>query len=203
MSHADAPAVDRCSVWDNTGCVGTEACQPRCPRFFDKHGEPLLVRPYRDEWFEDLLDMYGTFSSQTMGLPPKRRDATADWISALVRDGWNLVVLDGGDIVGHTAVTPVDDPAPELVVFVRDDYQDRGIGTELLRHVIAHAAARGHDALTLEVSAANRAAIAVYKRLGFEIVENRQQQYTMRLSLTDPIATQVQRPPAARSASAN
>lgn len=203
MSHSADPAVDRPSAWDPAACTGADTCPPRCPRFLDKPGEPLLVGVYSDELFEDVLDMYESFSSQTMGLPPATRAERIDWLTMLTDNGRNLLVHDGNRVVGHAAVVPEDNPEPELVVFVRDDYQNRGVGTELLKHVIAHTAEAGHEALTLEVTTDNRPAVAVYSTLGFTVVETRWGQYTMRLPLSTPVAIEVRRPPAARSTGVN
>lgn len=75
-------------------------------------------------------------------------------------------------VVGHAVYTPTDDPEPELALFVHQDYQGRGLGTELCRHVVAAATAADRDALVLDVEASNRTAVGVYERLGFERVED-------------------------------
>jgi len=94
------------------------------------------------------------------------------------------------------AVT-TDAETPELAVFVHPDAQDRGVGTELCRHVIANAAAAGRDGIELHVETGNRPARSVYRTVGFEVVERRGD-LRMRLDLDRPVATEVRWPPLAR-----
>lgn len=88
----------------------------------------------------------------TMGLPLEHRDDCERWIDRLASDGWNLIATGGDEVVGHVAVVPADAADPEFVVFVRPDFQNRGIGAELLDHVVVRADDRDHDELNLTVS---------------------------------------------------
>lgn len=190
----------RCGFWDNSACTGTPHCPPRCPRFVDTAGVPLLVRPYEDRDFDSLVDMYERLdpSSSTMGVPPHDRDGIVQWLDGLIDGGWNLLACDGDRVVGHVGVTPAQAPDPEFVIFVDDDYQHRGIGTELLKHVVATADDRDHDALRLTVTRDNRRAIDVYRNVAFDVTAREPMAIAMRLSLHDPVADRVQRPPAER-----
>ncbi|WP_226481095.1 GNAT family N-acetyltransferase [Natrinema amylolyticum] len=191
---------DRCSYWDNDECVGTARCPPRCPRFTDERGVPSLVRPYRTDDFEALAAMYEDFdeSVATMGLPPFTRSRIEDWITELTSDGWNLVAVSSDRIVGHLAVTPASALDPEFVVFVHTDFQNRGIGEELLKQLVAYADAGGHEALRLTVANENQRAISVYENIGFETVDQSALNTEMQLSLERPLTDRVQRPPADR-----
>jgi len=62
----------------------------------------------------------------------------------------------------------VDDETPELSMAVLPGYRGQGIGSDLLRHLIA-AAQRQYPALSLSVSSENPA-VRLYQRLGFEII---------------------------------
>ncbi len=84
------------------------------------------------------------------------------------------------------------------MIFVDDDYQHRGIGTELLKHVVATAGDRDHGALRLTVTRDNRRAIDVYRNVAFDVTAREPMAIAMRLSLDDPVADRVQRPPAER-----
>ncbi len=200
MSARQADSKTVCNVWDNSDCEGTPLCPPRCPRFTDSEGVPLLIRPYRDEDRESLVTMYDEIDSysRTMGLPPTTVPQIEDWLDKLADDGWNLVAVDD-EVVGHVGVAPADATDPKFVIFVHSEHQDRGIGTELVKHVIAYAEDRGHDAVTLEVSKGNRRAISVYENVGFCVEERLRSDLEMELSLADPVAERVQRPPAYRS----
>ncbi|WP_435183930.1 GNAT family N-acetyltransferase [Halobellus sp. EA9] len=189
-----------CRYWNPSECTGTAMCPPRCPRFVDGEAVPLLVRPYEEADFDALVEMYEDIdaTNRTMGLPPGSRTRIEEWLIRLTDEGWNLVADDDGRIVGHVGVVPAGTDEPQFVIFVHDDYQNRGVGSELIRHLIAYAEDRGHDALRLDVAKGNRRAISVYRNVDFEVTERTQSNLSMHLSLDEPIAEEVQRPPAER-----
>lgn len=188
-------------AWDNGSCEGTPLCPPRCPRFTDGDGYPMLVRPYEARDFDPLKQMYASLDghSRTMGLPPSTEPKLEAWLEGLVDSGWNLLALDGDRVAGHVAVVPAASADPEFVIFVHQDYQSRGVGTELVSQMIAHADERAHSELTLEVSTGNRQAISVYQNVGFDVVERQLMDLSMALDLQDPIVDEVRQPPAARN----
>ena len=59
------------------------------------------------------------------------------------------------------------DEAELLTIAVRPEARGRGLGSALLRDVLAAAAARGAGRMVLEVAADNAAALALYRREGF------------------------------------
>lgn len=186
-----------CPVWDNTECVGTPYCPPRCPRFFDRTNAPLLVQPLQESDWDDLIAMYESIESSTLGLPPATREQLEDWLEYLQNHAWNSVARDGEQLIGHAGFSSEEDHTPEFVVFVHNEYHSRGIGTELVKQVIAHAADEGNEGLELTVAPQNQQGISVYTNLGFEIVE-RDKEIQMRLLLDGSIAETVQLPPAKR-----
>ncbi|QSW97688.1 GNAT family N-acetyltransferase [Haloterrigena alkaliphila] len=190
--------ANACTGWDNTGCEGTEYCPPRCPRFVDRQGTALLIRPYDPDRYDALVAMYESIQTSTMGLPPSRRETLERWIHGLAADGWNLLATLGDDVVGHVAVVPADATDPEFVIFVHPEFQDRGIGTELLQQVVAYADDRNYDELNLNVSREQRRAIAVYEKVGFDVTATNQMDLEMRLPLADERVAAVQKPPATR-----
>lgn len=192
-------SVTACTGWDNGDCVGTTDCPPRCPRFFDNHGLPILVRPYEEDDLEDLIAMYDRFESAlTSGVPLESRSSIERWLRTLTADGWNLIATDSDRVIGHVAIAPADADEPELVIFVDEAYQGRGIGSELMHQLIAYAAAHDHTALQLFVEQRNETAIAVYRNTSFDIAGEQFGTIAMRLSLDQPIAEAVRRPPAER-----
>ncbi len=202
-SRRGTHVTERCTPWDPTDCAGTVGCPPRCPRFVDRRGVALLVEPLSERHLAGLVSMYEGYSDRhrSMGLPPRSRPAIESWLAELREHGSNFLARDGDRIVGHAAYTPTTDEEPEFVVFVDPDYHDRGIGTELCRQLVAHAAEGGYEALTLDVDAANRRAIRVYDRVGFELVDRRSADVRMRLPFDGPVADAVRRPPAERPSS--
>lgn len=195
---------DTCPAWNPATCEGAAGCPPRCPRFVDKRGTHLLVEPASAADLEAIAAMYDDYPDQhrSMGLPPVLTEQIHEWLETLFEIGVNFIARDGDRVVGHAAYAPADSDEPEFVVYVDPDYHSRGIGTELTRHAIAYAAEAGHDALTLDVDAANEPAVHVYHKMGFETVRRNGGDLEMRLSFEEPIAERVRLPPAQRGAHA-
>ncbi|GAB7011159.1 GNAT family N-acetyltransferase [Halorubrum trueperi] len=137
-------------------------------------------------------------TSRTLGLLPSSNERRKEGLDHLTTDGWNLVAIHRNRIVGHVSAVPSDTDKYQFVVFVHQDYQNRGIGTELLKQLIAYADDRGEEALTLTVATGSRRAIHVYDNRGFDVIDRLESELAMRHSLEDPIVTQVQLPPAKR-----
>ncbi len=196
-TDTDEARAHACLAWRNMECSGTPYCQPRCPRYFDRTGTPILIQPPASSDWEPLAGMYETIESSTMGLPPVTRRQLVDWLDTLRERGWNLIAREGEQIVGHVSVSPAEEVTPEFVLFVHDDYQGRGIGTELVKQVIAYATTKEHEELRLTVSSRNRKAISVYTNVGFETT-SQGAELSMRFPLDHPNAETVKLPPADR-----
>lgn len=198
MSSQDSGSS--CSVWDPASCVGTAECPPRCPRFIDKYGEPILIRPFGDGDRAALISFYDEYpdTHRSMLLPPRGRTAVTAWLDRLLERGRNLLAFHNGRLVGHALYSPREATQSELLVFVDEDYHSRGIGTELCQQAIAYAAADGHEAMELRVERGNTTALGVYGRLGFQIVEEHGDNIEMRLDIDGQRTRQVQAPPAER-----
>ena len=63
-------------------------------------------------------------------------------------------------------------------VALRPTYRNKGLGTALMRHVMAEARRLGATRATLEVRASNIGARRLYERLGFYVSGNRRNYYT-------------------------
>ncbi|HVQ94066.1 MAG TPA: ribosomal protein S18-alanine N-acetyltransferase [Mycobacteriales bacterium] len=73
----------------------------------------------------------------------------------------------GERFVGYGGLGVIADEAHVLVLGVRKDQQRRGVGTALLRDLLAAAADRGAGTVLLDVRADNPAAQRLYARHGF------------------------------------
>jgi len=73
----------------------------------------------------------------------------------------------------------VDGHTPELTIALKRKYRDRGIGTGLMREMLAFAREKGYKAISLSVDTRNRAT-DLYIREGFEIVERQEYSMTMK-----------------------
>lgn len=64
-----------------------------------------------------------------------------------------------------------------LSIATHPDYRGRGVGTQMLDHVLGVASAAGCSLATLEVRRGNKPAIAMYERAGFKTVHVRARYY--------------------------
>jgi len=193
-------ASNVCNIWDNSECEGTQDCPPRCPRFFDKKEEPMIVREFTSSDYDSLMKMYASLEvdDQTMGVPPQKKEALERWLDHILSEGWSLVANHNDRIVGHAVVTPKSKEEPEFVIFVHREYRDRGIGTELVKQVLAHTESMDYRSVVLDVARTNKRAINVYENIGFDIVSESKMHKQMQMPLHEPDIHAFQRPPAKR-----
>jgi ribosomal protein S18 acetylase RimI-like enzyme len=120
---------------------------------------------------EALVTMYDSFDSadRAQGIPPSNEPAVRDWIDRLlVEDAVNVLAWDGGRVAGHAVLVPDQEESYELAIFVHQDYQGAGIGTELIRALLGAGQADGIERVWLTVERWNSAAVSLYRGVGFE-----------------------------------
>lgn len=78
----------------------------------------------------------------------------------------------------------VDAQTPSLAIALFKAYRGLGIGTELMRAMLSTLAERGFGQASLSVQKANYA-VKLYKSLGFEVVEENDEEYIMVKELAD------------------
>lgn len=88
-----------------------------------------------------------------------------------------LVLEDAGRLCGFAALLVVLPEAELTSIVVRHGDQGRGLGQALLGRVRREAASLGCGKLSLEVSAANAAALRFYESAGFKAVGRRPKYY--------------------------
>jgi ribosomal-protein-alanine N-acetyltransferase len=81
-------------------------------------------------------------------------------------------------VAGFCAFWRVFDEVHINNVAIRPRFRAQGIGTALLRHVLAEARQLGARRVTLEVRASNERARRLYERLGFYVAGVRRNYYT-------------------------
>ena len=141
--------------------------------FTDKEGREIDIRPYEDgdedETFEAVVAMYADFdpADRAQGIPPATEPRVREWVENLL-DGLNVVAWHDDRAVGHATLVP-DEDAYELAIFVHQDYQRAGIGSNLIRGLLGHGRANGVEKVWLTVERWNHAAVSLYESVGFEI----------------------------------
>ena len=88
-----------------------------------------------------------------------------------------LVALDGETVAGYVGSQTVMDETDMMNIAVHPDFRRQGVARALILALIGELKKRGSRCLTLEVRASNEAAIALYKKHGFEEVGRRKNYY--------------------------
>ena len=86
---------------------------------------------------------------------------------------WVRIINDYGHI---------DDETPSLAIALYKEYRGMGIGTALLQELLAFLKAQGYSRVSLSVQKANQA-VNLYRRAGFEVYLDREEDYVMAVSL--------------------
>ena len=84
---------------------------------------------------------------------------------------------DRGEIVGYGCISCVFDTADLYNIAVAPEYRRTGLGTSILRRLIASAKARGVEKMFLEVRPSNTSANRLYQSEGFFEISVRKKYY--------------------------
>ena len=72
----------------------------------------------------------------------------------------------------------VDDETPSLAISLYKEYRGLGIGTAMMKEILALLKSHGYKQVSLSVQKANYAA-KMYQKIGFEIVRESEEEYIM------------------------
>ena len=86
---------------------------------------------------------------------------------------WTRIMHDYGNI---------DDKTPSFAISLYKEYRGHGIGTRLMRDMLDKLRERGYEQASLAVQKANYA-VKMYKNVGFEIIDENDEEYIMRIRL--------------------
>lgn len=91
-----------------------------------------------------------------------------------------LVVVrrPGDEVVAYIVYWHIRGDVQVNNIAVRPDCRGLGLGEAMMRCAIAKVRAAGAEFMTLEVRPSNTAALALYKKLGFEVLGTRKNYYT-------------------------
>ena len=148
--------------------------------FTAKDGRKVKFRPEQPGDTEMLWRMFSTLSKESASnlLPPFTRERVEGWTSDIDYDEVLAIVAVVADrnknrIIGSASLKFNPQEAlkhkAELGLTVHDAYQNMGIGTALLNHLIDVARMKKLTKIWLQVSADNDRAIYLYKKAGFTI----------------------------------
>jgi ribosomal protein S18 acetylase RimI-like enzyme len=130
--------------------------------------EPFL----RDLIVSHIAAELGAFSwpePMRTHLPRIQHDARRQSIAAGFPTAAEHVVLIDGEPAGWMVVAEVEGEVRLVEIMIASFYRGRGVGTELIRGILARAA-EDRKPVCLSVEAMNTGAIRLYERLGFKPV---------------------------------
>ena len=115
-----------------------------------------------------------------------------EWIREFDGKGSILLVAEGGGkIVGqadaHGGRPPKESHVGTIGIAIRDGYRDVGLGRAMIERLFEWMRDRQFRKACLQVFSTNTRAIALYKKLGFEIEGVRKSQYRIRGQWVDDI----------------
>jgi len=149
--------------------------------FTAKNGKKVVFRPKQSGDTEMLWKMFSTLSEKSLSnlVPPFTRERIESWTSNINYDEVLTIVAvikekNEQQIVGSASLkfNPQEETSKhkaELSITVHDDYQNMGLGTAMLKHLLDIARKKKLRKVWLLVSTDNDRAIHVYKKAGFEI----------------------------------
>ena len=131
----------------------------------------MRVRALAEADLEPALDLFEEVVAEGRWLanepPVDRREVAARWRD-LIRTGEGTILIaeDGGPPAGVAAMVGL--ASPELGMLVRSTRRGQGVGDALVRACVAWAEGRGAREVVLHVFPHNTAAIALYRKHGFQ-----------------------------------
>ena len=105
----------------------------------------LEVKTFHDPWSERALELF------------------------LTDGGFCVACLENDELCAYCTVTTVLDEAQIINVATDEKFKRQGCARRVINRVLDECISRGISYISLEVRESNEAAIALYKKLGFEI----------------------------------
>lgn len=148
-----------------------------------KDGRTCLIRRGEERDAQALLEYWDATARETRNLArePGEYGLTPEETRELIRekngldDVLNLLAFVDGRCAGSGAFNPADDGSRTrhrccVGIALYREFWGLGIGTALLRELLAAAKAAGYEQAELEVVPENAPAVALYEKLGFRTV---------------------------------
>lgn len=150
-----------------------------------------LIRPIRKDEYSLLEDfIYEAIFIPEGVEPPPRPIIENDDIQVYIKDFGSskhdrcFVAEVSGKVVGAVWVRimddygHVDDETPSFAISLYKEYRGHGIGTEMMKRILSELKENGYRQASLAVQKANYA-VRMYLAVGFEIVEENDEEYIM------------------------
>lgn len=145
-----------------------------------KNGLEVFLRPELSTDTDLLWEMFSTLSKSSLDnlIPPFTRERIESWTSeidysknlpilALIREGEKERIICSATLSFYTQ--KIYRHKGEVGIAVHDDYQNLGLGTAVMKHILEIAKEKSLKKISLRVKADNNRAIHVYEKCGFKI----------------------------------
>jgi len=126
------------------------------------------------------LEQVVTIDQLSFSLPWPAHSYRYELLENVVSRQWVAEIQSGEEaskVVGMIVVWLILDEAHIATIAVHPQYRGRGIGQQMLLTALRECTNQGAASATLEVREHNQIAIAMYSKLGFEIVGRRKRYY--------------------------
>lgn len=163
-----------------------------------KNNLEYTIREIRPNELYILEEMLYHAVFQLPGAPPYPRDIIKKpEISVYIDDFGKpddyCLVADAGDKIAGAAWVRIlagdikgfgniDDQTPEFAISLLREYRGKGIGTALMKKMIAYLKIKGYTQTSLSVNK-NNYAVRMYQSVGFKIIQENKDDYLMLLRL--------------------
>lgn len=136
---------------------------------------PELSRHFRPGRQEDADALRSILTESKLSAPPLNAlEGTTESGLGQIR---TFVCEQKQDLVGLLQWRHLGEEAEILALAIRRDYRRRGLASFLLQNFLDHVSHSAVRAIFLEVRESNSAAIALYKKFGFQITGRRPNYY--------------------------
>jgi len=152
------------------------------------NGQQVLLRPELSTDTEMLWEMFSSLSDSTLNnyVLPFTRERIESWTKNIDYDK-NLTILAlikeegkhriiGSASLSFNSVETLRHKA-DLGITVHDDYQNMGLGTTMIKHLLDIARKKGLKKVYLLVNTDNSRAIHTYEKCGFQIEAKLRKEY--------------------------
>lgn len=152
------------------------------------------IREIRESEYPILSDFLyeAIFIPEGMEKPPKsiiRKPELQVYIADFGKaDDWCFVAETNEKIIGAVWVRimndygHIDDATPSFAISLYKEYRNLGIGTALMKAMLQFLKEKGYQQTSLSVQKANYA-VKMYKKAGFEVVDENEEEYIMKYRL--------------------
>lgn len=140
----------------------------------------VFLRPEHSNDTEMLWDMFSTLTEESLDnrIHPFTRERIERWTSnidydknlpmlALIQEGGKERIIGSASLSFHSQESTRH--KAELGITIHDDYQNQGLGTTMIKHLLDIAQKKKLKKIYLRVDTENSRAMHVYEKCGFRI----------------------------------